>query len=252
MKNWHNKMSQEKIQELQLTEQHLQSIHQQKNKFQTQLFETESAIYELANTKIVHKIIGNVMVLADKDKIKKELLEKKEVLELRLKTIEKQEKTLTEKAAILQLGKELGIEDTRIDEEIKAAAIGSGVDIYNPSGVLVVDIGGGTTDFGVLSLGDVVLSRSIKVAGTYFDDRIIEYVKDVHKLEIGTQTAEKAKIHLASLSGDLPVDETGKLLTFEVMGRNVTSGLPKMVVLEPKEIRDILLKAFETIKQTLG
>ena len=159
--------------------------------------------------------------------------------------------TETEKAAILQLGHELGIQDVRIDEEIKAAAIGSGVDIYNPSGVLVVDIGGGTTDFGVLSLGDVVLSRSVKVAGTYFDNQIIEYVKETHKLEIGPQTAEKAKIYLASLSGELPVDETGKLLKFEVMGRDVSSGLPKMVVLEPKEIREILLQAFETIKTNL-
>lgn len=159
--------------------------------------------------------------------------------------------TETEKAAILQLGHELGIKDTRIDEEIKAAAIGSGVDIYNPSGRLVVDIGGGTTDFGVLSLGDVVLSKSIKVAGTYFDNQIIEYVKAKHNLEIGPQTAEKAKIHLASLSGELPRDEANQLLTFQVMGRDFTSGLPQMVVLETQEIRDILVECFETIKSTL-
>lgn len=159
--------------------------------------------------------------------------------------------TETEKAAILQLGKELGIEDTRIDEEIKAAAIGSGVDIYTPSGHLVVDLGGGTTDFGVLSLGDVVLSRSIKVAGDYFDKLIMDYVKEKHKLEIGPQTAEKAKITLASLTGELPLDEDGTPLEFAVMGRDLVSGLPQRVVLNAKEIRTLLVHAFDAIKATL-
>lgn len=159
--------------------------------------------------------------------------------------------TETEKAAILQLGKELGIEDTKIDEEIKAAAIGSGVDIYTPSGHLVVDIGGGTTDFGVLSLGDVVLSKSIKVAGDHFDKQIMDYVKEVHKLEIGPQTAEKAKVALASLTGELPKDEEGNLITFSAMGRDLVSGLPHMVVLKGKEVRKIMLDSFESIKATL-
>ncbi len=159
--------------------------------------------------------------------------------------------TETEKAAILQLGQELGIADTRIDEEIKAAAIGSGVDIYTASGHLVVDLGGGTTDFGVLSLGDVVLSKSIKIAGDYFDKQITDYVKEKHKLEIGPQTAEKAKIALASLTGEYPKDEEGNDITFPVMGRDLVSGLPKQVVLNTKEIRKILLDAFEAIKATL-
>lgn len=159
--------------------------------------------------------------------------------------------TETEKAAILQLGGELGIEDTRIDEEIKAAAIGAGIDIYTPSGHLVVDIGGGTTDFGVLSLGDVVLSKSIKVAGDYFDKQITDYVKEVHKLEIGPQTAEKIKVELASLTGDLPVDEEGNTLEFSAMGRDLVSGLPQAVVVKAKEVRDILMECFESIKATL-
>ncbi len=159
--------------------------------------------------------------------------------------------TETEKAAILQLGKELGIEDTRIDEEIKAAAIGSGVDIYTPSGHLVVDIGGGTTDFGVLSLGDVVLSKSIKVAGDFFDKQIMDHVKEVHKLEIGPQTAERAKVALASLTGDLPKDEEENSITFSAMGRDLVSGLPQMVVLKGNEIRKIMLASFESIKATL-
>ena len=159
--------------------------------------------------------------------------------------------TETEKAAILQLGQELGIEDTRIDEEIKAAAIGGGVDIYTPSGHLIVDIGGGTTDFGVLSLGDVVLSKSIKVAGDHFDRQIMEHVKEVHKLEIGPQTAERAKVALASLTGDLPKDEEGNAITFSAMGRDLVSGLPSAVVLKGKEVRKIMLDSFESIKATL-
>lgn len=159
--------------------------------------------------------------------------------------------TETEKEAILQLGVELGIEDTRIDEEIKAAAIGAGIDIYTPSGHLVVDIGGGTTDFGVLSLGDVVLSKSIKVAGDYMDDRITDYVKEVHKLEIGPQTAERIKMKLASLTGDLPTDEEGKILVCSAMGRDLVSGLPQQVIIKAAEVREILLECFEAIKATL-
>jgi len=159
--------------------------------------------------------------------------------------------TDTEKAAIMQLGKELGIEDTYIDEEIKAAALGGNIDIYNPSGQLVVDIGGGTTDFGVLSLGEVVNSKSIKVAGDYFDKQIINHLKEKHKLEIGLQTAERVKIALASLTGDLPQDEEGKVLTFSAMGRDLVSGLPQQVTVNAREIRKILLSCFEAIKASL-
>jgi rod shape-determining protein MreB len=159
--------------------------------------------------------------------------------------------TETEKDAILQLGTELQIANTRIEEEIKAAAIGCGINIFTPSGQLVIDLGGGTADFGVISLGDVVLSKSVKIAGDYFDKLIEGYVKEKHKLEIGPQTAEKAKIALASLSGDLPTDENGDALTYDVMGRDLVSGLPKKVVLHASEIREILLTAFESIKSTL-
>ncbi len=159
--------------------------------------------------------------------------------------------TDTEKAAIMKLGQELGIENTNIDEEIKAAALGGGIDIYNPSGHLVVDIGGGTTDFGVLSLGEVVNSKSIKVAGDYFDKQVTNYMKEKHKLEVGPQTAEKIKIALASLTGDLPTDEEGNILTYSAMGRDLVSGLPHQVTVNAKEIRKILLTCFESIKATL-
>ncbi|MCF7940034.1 MAG: rod shape-determining protein [Spirochaetia bacterium] len=159
--------------------------------------------------------------------------------------------TETEKDAIIELGHGLGIRNITIDEEIKAAAIGSGIDIYAPQGHLVVDIGGGTTDFGVLSLGDVVLSRSIKTAGDHFDQQIINYVKEAHKLEIGLQTAEKIKIHLASLTGKLPTDEDGKTLLFDAMGRDLVAGLPRQVTISAKEIRELMLRCFENIRSTM-
>lgn len=159
--------------------------------------------------------------------------------------------TETEKEAIVILGKELGVEDTRIEEEIKAAAIGGGIDIYCPSGHLVVDIGGGTTSFGVISLGDVFLSKSIKVAGDYFDKQITDYVKEKHKLEIGPQTAEKIKIQLASLTGDLPCDDEGNILSYNAMGRDLVTGLPRMSVIGAIEVRKILLDCFEAIKSSM-
>lgn len=159
--------------------------------------------------------------------------------------------TETEKQAIIQLGKQLGIDDTRIDEEIKASGIGTGIDIYTPLGNLVVDIGGGTTDIGVLALGDVVVSKSTKIAGDYFDKQIIDYVKEVHKLEIGPQTAERIKVELSSVTGDYNVDDEGNVITFKAMGRDLVTGLPKMVEVQPQEIRKLLLHALETIKTTL-
>lgn len=159
--------------------------------------------------------------------------------------------TETEKESLIVLGKELGVDDTYIVEEIKAAAIGAGLDIFTPAGRMVVDIGGGTADFGVISLGDVVLSRSSKVAGDYFDKQIIHYVKENHKLEIGPQTAEKIKISLASLTGEYPTDEEGNQIECEAMGRDLVTGLPRMSVITAEEVRTLLLDAFENIRSTL-
>jgi len=129
--------------------------------------------------------------------------------------------------------------------------MGTGVDIFEPKGNMVVDIGGGTTDFGVLSLGDVVLSKSIKIAGDFFDNQIIDHVKVMHKLEIGLQTAEEIKILLSSLTGPYPTDEDEEPLEYEAMGRDLVTGLPQSVMLNTKEIRDILLSCFDPIKSIL-
>ncbi len=159
--------------------------------------------------------------------------------------------TETEKTALETLGNELGVQDTRIEEEIKASSIGGDINIYKPMGHLVIDIGGGTTDFGVISLGDVVLSRSIKTAGDYFDSQITHYVKEKYNLEIGPQTAEQLKIHLASLTGDIPINEEGNVCFFETRGRDLVSGLPRMVVINAEEIREIMLECFEPIRSAL-
>ncbi len=159
--------------------------------------------------------------------------------------------TNTEKEAIIELGHSLGIQQTEIQEEIKAAALGSGVDIFAPQGHMIIDTGGGTTDFGILSLGDVVLSKSIKIAGDFFDRQIIDYVKTAHKLEIGSQTAEQIKVKLSSLTGPYPVDEDGEPLIFEAMGRDLVSGLPRRTVLGTEEIREVLLNCFDAVKSVL-
>ncbi len=159
--------------------------------------------------------------------------------------------TNTEKEAIIKLGHSLGIDNTIIQQEIKAAALGTGVDIFEPRGHMVVDIGGGTTDFGVLSLGDVVLSKSIKIAGDFFDQQIIDHVKVMHKIEIGLQTAEKVKIILASLTGSYPTNDDDDDLVYEAMGRDLITGLPQSVMLNTKEIREILLNCFDPIKSVL-
>ena len=159
--------------------------------------------------------------------------------------------TATEKEAIIRLGHSLGIENTVTQQEIKAAAMGTGVDIFEPKGHMVMDIGGGTTDLGILSLGDVVLSKSIKIAGDFFDRQIIDHVKTIHKLEIGFQTAEEVKILLSSLTGPYPVDEDFQPLFYEAMGRDLVSGLPQSVKLDTKEIREILLACFDPIKSVL-
>jgi rod shape-determining protein MreB len=159
--------------------------------------------------------------------------------------------TETEKEAIRMLGHNMGIPNVIIDAEVKAAAIGNGLDIYEPRGHFVVDIGGGTTDFGVLSLGEVVLSKSTKVAGEHFDRQIIEHVKEKYQLEIGFQTAENIKHKLASIYGEYPKDEDGNELEYTAKGRDLVKGLPGKATITAEEIRDLLLKSFETIKAIL-
>ena len=117
-------------------------------------------------------------------------------------------------------------------EEPIAAAIGAGVDITKPFGNLIVDIGGGTTDIAVISIGGVVVSSTIKVAGDAFDQAIMSYIRKTHSLFIGSDTAEAIKIKIGTA-----IEEANPQV-MEVKGRNVLTGLPKKVKLTSEEIRD--------------
>ncbi len=150
------------------------------------------------------------------------------------------EVTQIEREAMRELAIQMGITDVFIEEEIKSGAIGSGIDIYHANAAMVIDIGGGTTDVGVLSLGDVVLSQSIRVAGNYIDQEIIKYVHKTHNLVIGQKTAERAKIEIATL-----LDEEEKFV--KISGRDLVSGLPSATKLSSKEIRKLLLPIFDEI-----
>ncbi|GAA6237944.1 MAG: hypothetical protein SPLM_00690 [Spiroplasma phoeniceum] len=128
----------------------------------------------------------------------------------------------------------LGATKVFVEKEVKMAALGGGVDIYKPAGNLVIDMGEGTTDIAVLASGDIVLSKSVKVAGNYLNDEILKYVRSQYGLEIGIKTAEMIKIEIGSLA------KYGDERKMKVYGRDVVSGLPREIKLTPEEIREVL------------
>ena len=134
--------------------------------------------------------------------------------------------TEVERKAVEEATYQAGAREVYIIEEPIAAAIGSGIDITKPFGNMVVDIGGGTTDIAVISLGGVVVSASIKVAGNDFDEAIIRHVRKAHNLFIGEQTAEAIKMKIGT------VCKRPQAETMEVKGRNVITGLPKIKATE--------------------
>ena len=127
--------------------------------------------------------------------------------------------TQVEKNAIKEAAERTGAKKVFLEEEPKVAAIGAGLDIAKPSGNMVIDIGGGTTDIAVLSLGGIVNSSSIKIAGNTFDNDIMKYVKDKYKLLIGDRTAEDVKIKIGSAYKE------GDEIEMEIRGRDLISGL---------------------------
>ncbi len=138
--------------------------------------------------------------------------------------------TSVEQKAVRQATEAAGARHVYLIEEPKAAAIGAGIDITQPSGSMVVDIGGGTTDVAVLSLGDVVTASSIRVAGDKFDEAIIRYIKRNHNLLIGERTAEDIKIRVVSVLRD------GRREEIDVRGRDMVTGLPKTVLIKSEEM----------------
>lgn len=149
--------------------------------------------------------------------------------------------TSIEKSAIKDVAERCGAKKVYIEEEPKVAAIGAGLDISKPTGNMVIDIGGGTTDIAVLSLGDIVTSSSLKIAGDVMDEDLIKFIKDKYKLLIGDRTAERVKLELGSALKGFK-DET-----MEVRGRDLVTGLPHTINLTSDETELALRETLQTI-----
>lgn len=142
--------------------------------------------------------------------------------------------TEVERRAVHDAARSAGAKYVDLIEEPMAAAIGANLPIYEPTGSMVVDIGGGTSEVAVISLGDIVTARSARVAGDSFDEAIITYIKKKYNLLIGERTAEEVKIRIGSA---YPYEGEG---TMEVKGRNLMDGLPKNIEVSAEEIREAL------------
>ena len=157
--------------------------------------------------------------------------------------------TEVEKRAIDEATKQAGARDVLLLEEPMAAAIGSGLPVNEPTGSMIVDIGGGTTEVAIISLGGIVTAKSLRIAGDDFDQAIISYIKKEYSLMIGERTAEKIKIELGSAF------DLGEENSMEIRGRDLITGLPKVVLIKESEIREALREPInaiiEAIKTTL-
>lgn len=142
--------------------------------------------------------------------------------------------TNVERRAVIKAAREAGAGQAMTIEEPMAAAIGAGLPINTPGGNMVVDIGGGTTDIAVISLGGIVTSESLRVAGTKLDEAIVRHVRNAYNLLIGEPTAEEIKMRIGSA---FPLEQE---LRMEVRGRDMVAGLPKTVEVTSEEIRDAL------------
>ena len=149
--------------------------------------------------------------------------------------------TQVEKNAIKEAAERTGARKVFLEEEPKVAAIGAGLDISKPSGNMVIDIGGGTTDIAILSLGGIVESASIRVAGNAFDNDIVKYIKDKYKLLVGERTAEEIKITIGTV---FPGSKNDKM---EVRGRDLVTGLPHTITLTSEEVEEGLRESVYTI-----
>ena len=142
--------------------------------------------------------------------------------------------TEVEKRAVIDAAMQAGARKTYLIEEPIAAAIGAGLDITKACGSMVVDVGGGTTDIAVISLGGTVVSTSIKVAGDKFDESIVRYLRKKHNMMIGERTSEEIKIQVGTVYPRV------KEVSMEVRGRNLITGLPKTVTITSTEIMEAL------------
>ena len=152
--------------------------------------------------------------------------------------------TQVEKNAIKDAAERTGAKKVFLEEEPKVAAIGAGLDISAPCGSMVIDVGGGTTDVAVLSLGGIVNSASIKIAGNVFDNDIAKYIKDKYKLLIGDRTAEEIKLEIGTV---FPKEKKEKM---EVRGRDLVTGLPHTITITSDEVEEALRESVYIIVNT--
>ncbi len=159
--------------------------------------------------------------------------------------------TGVERRAVIEAASQAGARDVRLIDEPVAAAIGAGLPVTEPTGNMIVDIGGGTTEVAVLSLQGTVLSESVRVAGDELNDAIIQYMKKVHNLVIGEQTAEDIKIKMGSAYPTYE-NEDGIM---EVRGIHLLSGLPRTITIKAPEVRESMLEPLsiivDAVKRTL-
>lgn len=157
--------------------------------------------------------------------------------------------TAVEERAVIDATRQAGARDAYPIEEPFAAAIGANLPVWEPTGSMVVDIGGGTTEVAIISLGGIVTSQSIRVAGDEMDDAIISYIRKTYNLMIGDRTAEAIKMEIGSAES---AEESDKM---EIRGRDLLTGLPKTIEITGKEIsnalRDTVSTIVEAVKSTL-
>jgi rod shape-determining protein MreB len=153
--------------------------------------------------------------------------------------------TEVERRAVIEATQSAGAKHAYLIEEPMAAAIGAGLPVEEPTGCMVVDIGGGTTEVAVISLCGVVSSKSIRVAGDEIDEAIVAYIRRVYSLLIGVRTAEEVKIQIGS------AHPTENEKTLEVRGRDLVSGLPRSATISSEEIRDAISEPVSAIVETV-
>ncbi|HEY8278777.1 MAG TPA: rod shape-determining protein [Bdellovibrionota bacterium] len=153
--------------------------------------------------------------------------------------------TQVEKRAVKESAQMAGAREVFLIEEPMAAAIGAGLPIMEPSGNMIVDIGGGTTEVAVISLGGIVFSKSVRVAGDKFDEAILNYIKRKYSLLIGERTAEQIKI---AIGNAYPFEDEK---TYEVKGRDLITGAPKTIEVNSEEIRDALAEPVSAVADAI-
>ena len=153
--------------------------------------------------------------------------------------------TQVEKRAVRDSAQSAGAREVFLIEEPMAAAIGVDLPVQEPSGNLIIDIGGGTTEVAIISMSGIVFSKSVRIAGDEMNEAIINYIKKKYNLLIGERTAEEVKINIGSA---FPME---KSMTMEVKGRDLVAGIPKTLVVSDEEVREALTETFSTIVEAV-